>query len=121
MQHFPDLVDTSAVSLSSEYLHLAEALAHNDHCRWGNALLKLGWQYGPQFDPVRQTHPHLVPFETLPEEAKSTKLKLFLDNFKVVLALGYRLEKDHQPPLGRSLPDDHQPCSTRPTLAATHG
>jgi len=94
VQHFPDPVDTSAVSLSPEYFRLAEALAHNDHCRWGNALLQLGWQYGPQVDPVRQTHPHLVPFQSLPEEAKSTKLKLFLENIKVVLALGYRLVVD---------------------------
>lgn len=92
MQHFPDPVDTSTVSLPPDYLQLAEALAHNDHCRWGNTLAKLGWIYGPRFDPVQQTHPHLLPFEALPEDVKSGKLKLFLDNFKVVLALGYRID-----------------------------
>lgn len=94
MQHFPDPVDTSTVSLPPDYLQLAEALAHNDHCRWGNALVKLGWQYGPRFDPVQQTHPHLLPYEALPEDVKSAKLKLFLDNFKVVMALGYRIDID---------------------------
>jgi class 3 adenylate cyclase/tetratricopeptide (TPR) repeat protein len=80
------------VSLPPEYLHLAEALAHNDHCRWGNTLVNLGWHYGPQFDPVRQTHPHLVPFASLPEEVKTAKLKIFLENLKAVLVLGYRLD-----------------------------
>jgi len=89
---FPPPLDTSVVSLPPEYLHLAEALAHNDHCRWGNTLLSLGWHYGPQFDPVRQTHPHLLPFSSLPEDVKATKLKIFLENLKAVLALGYRLD-----------------------------
>ena len=82
------------VSLPPEYLHLAEALAQNDHCRWGSTLLNLGWQYGPQVDPVRQTHPHLLPFQALPEDVKTAKLKVFLENLKAVLVLGYRLDTD---------------------------
>lgn len=92
MRQFPAPLDTSVISLPPEYLRLAEALAHNDHCRWGNTLLDLGWQYGPQFDPVRQTHPHLLPYHALPEDVKAAKLKTFLENLKAVLVLGYRLD-----------------------------
>ncbi len=94
MRQFPAPLDTSVVSLPPEYLHLAEALAQNDHCRWGSTLLNLGWQYGPQVDPVRQTHPHLLPFQALPEDVKTAKLKVFLENLKAVLVLGYRLDTD---------------------------
>lgn len=91
MEYFSGLLDTSSVALPPEYLQLADVLAQQDHGRWGNALLQLGWKYGSRFDPVRQTHPHLVTFEALPEEVKANKRRMFLDNFKVVLAMGYRL------------------------------
>jgi class 3 adenylate cyclase len=91
VEYFSDLLDTSSVALPPEYLQLVEALARQDHCRWGNSLLQLGWKQGIRFDPVRQTHPHLVPFEVLPEEVKTNKRRLFLDNFKLVLAMGYYL------------------------------
>ncbi|QQE67018.1 hypothetical protein GFS31_37240 [Leptolyngbya sp. BL0902] len=91
MEYFTGLLDTSSVVLPPEYVQLAEALSQQDHGRWCNALLHLGWQQGSQVDPVRQTHPHLVPFEALPEEVKTAKRRLFLDNFKIVLAMGYRL------------------------------
>jgi hypothetical protein len=112
MPHFPDPVDTSSVSLPADYLRLAEALAHNDHCRWGNALAKLGWQYGPRFDPVQQTHPHLVTFEALPEDVKSGKLKLFLDNFKVVMALGYRIDVETEGGAGKGVAKPPRPCKS---------
>lgn len=108
MRQFPAPLDTSVVSLPPEYLRLAEALALNDHCRWGNTLINLGWHYGPQFDPVRQTHPHLQPFHALPEDVKAAKLKIFLENLKAVLALGYRLDPNcmHRDPAHPS-PDAH--------------
>ncbi|MBD2429520.1 RyR domain-containing protein [Phormidium sp. FACHB-1136] len=92
MEYFSGLLDTSSVVLSPEYLQLADVLAQQDHGRWGNALLQLGWKQGARFDPVRQTHPHLMPFEALPEEVKANKRRTFLDNFKLVLAMGYRLD-----------------------------
>ena len=91
MEYFLGLLDTSSVVLPPDYVQLADMLAQQDHGRWGNALLQLGWKQGLRFDPVRQTHPHLVPFEALPEEVKANKRRTFLDNFKVVLAMGYRL------------------------------
>lgn len=99
MSHFPQPLDTSDISLSIEYLRLAEGLAENDHCRWSQALLDLGWRYGHQFDPIHHTHPHLVAFNALPTEVRTNKLKLFLENLKTVRALGYRLDLDTDGPL----------------------
>lgn len=103
MEYFSGLLDTSSVVLPPEYVQLAEVLSQQDHGRWCNALLQLGWKQGSQVDPVRQTHPHLVAFDVLPEEVKAAKRRLFLDNFKMVLAMGYQLAA--QPPeQGLSLP-----------------
>ncbi|MBD0336275.1 MAG: hypothetical protein ICV62_12360, partial [Cyanobacteria bacterium Co-bin13] len=86
------------VTLTAEHFELVELLAEHSHAQWIQALYNLGWQYGLQFDPVNQTHPHLQPFQNLPGAVKAEKRQIFLDNLKVALALGYRLEGRHGAP-----------------------
>lgn len=35
------------------------------HDDWVRAYLVMGWKYGPERDPVRKTHPDMVPFDQL--------------------------------------------------------
>lgn len=80
------------IILTAEHFEMAELQAEHSHTQWAQALQRLGWRYGVQFDPVNQTHPHLKPFRDLPVSVKEEKRQIFLDNLKVLLALGYRLE-----------------------------
>jgi hypothetical protein len=45
-------------------------LSQMEHRRWMEEKLKGGWQYGPIKDPVKKTHPCLVPWEDLPEDER---------------------------------------------------
>jgi hypothetical protein len=76
---------------------MAALQAEHSHAQWTQALQKLDWQYGAQFDPVKQTHPHLKPFKDLPASVREEKRQVFLDNLKVLLALGYHLESRPSP------------------------
>jgi hypothetical protein len=39
--------------------------AEDAHNSWWQAYQELGWVYGPQRDPVKKTHPDMVPFDQL--------------------------------------------------------
>ncbi|HEY9879863.1 MAG TPA: TRAFs-binding domain-containing protein [Leptolyngbyaceae cyanobacterium] len=88
----PDNTPMDDITLTSEHFELAELQAEHGHAQWIQALQRLGWQHGMQFDPINQTHPHLKPFKDLPLPVKEEKRQVFLDSLKVLLALGYRLE-----------------------------
>ncbi len=46
--------------------HQLETMARAEHERWTDSLLNDGWSFGPPpKDPVRRTHPLLVPWEDL--------------------------------------------------------
>jgi hypothetical protein len=49
--------------------------AHNS---WVREYEKMGWRYGPVFDPAAKTDPNMVVFDWLPE-AERDKVALFLD------------------------------------------
>lgn len=46
------------------------------HEAWIAQHIAAGWQYGPNFDPIKKEHPNLVPFNELPETTKS-KVRIF--------------------------------------------
>lgn len=92
MNTSPNLIVVEDISLTADHYELADLLAEHSHLQWIQALNTLGWQYDLRFDPVHQTHPHLQPFQDLPAAVREEKRQVFLDNLKVALALGYRLE-----------------------------
>lgn len=40
------------------------------HEAWMNSKLEQGWKYGPHKNPIKKTHPDLIPFRDLPFEEK---------------------------------------------------
>lgn len=40
------------------------------HDSWMDAYIKMGWKYGAMRDPVRRTHPDMVPFDDLPKDER---------------------------------------------------
>lgn len=89
----PEPIDTSAIQLGADIHELTEKLARNTHDLWAKKRIADGWRFGPQRDDAGQLHPCLVPYEQLPESEKEYDRALALETLKVMVALGYRVEK----------------------------
>jgi hypothetical protein len=92
----PEPIDTSKVQLNDEILKLTEYLATNAHEVWAQRRMAEGWRFGPRRDEVKKEHPSLVPYNDLTEEEKEYDRSTALETLKVLLAMGYRLEKTPQ-------------------------
>ena len=90
----PTPLDTSGVELPEEILGLTEKIAENVHENWSQSRLAEGWTYGPARDDEKKTTPCLVPYAELPEIEKEYDRKTALETLKLILALGYRIEKE---------------------------
>jgi RyR domain-containing protein len=89
----PEPIDTSKVQLSDEIFELTEQLAENAHEVWAQRRMAEGWRYGPRRDEDKKEHPSLVPYDELPESEKEYDRSTAMETLKVLLALGYRIEK----------------------------
>ena len=93
MSYKPNPIDTSDVKLSKELLKLTEALAKNTHDVWAVGRISEGWSYGEKRDDTNKKTPCLVAYEQLPEVEKDYDRNTALETLKVILKLGYNIEK----------------------------
>ena len=89
----PEPIDTSTIVLSRELLDLTEKIAENVHDVWAEGRIKEGWTFGNVKDSVSKTTPMLVPYSELPESEKDYDRKTALETLKVIIKLGYTIEK----------------------------
>ncbi len=89
----PHVIDTSDVIVSSEIENLAELLARNTHEVWSQGRIRDGWTYGEKRDDTAKTHPCLVPYDQLPESEKEYDRNTSMETLKVILKLGFKIEK----------------------------
>lgn len=89
----PHVIDTSDVMISSEIENLAELLARNTHEVWSQGRIRDGWTYGEKRDDAAKTHPCLVPYDQLPESEKEYDRNTSMETLKVILKLGFKIEK----------------------------
>ena len=89
----PTPMDTSNVQLPEQLLELTEKIAENVHDNWALGRISQGWTYGENRDDVLITHPCLVPYSDLTEEDKYFDRNTALETLKLIVALGYRIEK----------------------------
>ena len=89
----PKPVDTSKVVLPKDLNALVELIAKNVHEVWSEERIKEGWTYGPVRDDIKKTTPCLVPYEELPENEKEYDRKTAFETLKLVVKLGYKIEK----------------------------
>ena len=89
----PKPIDTSAVELSDDLLDLTEQIAENVHEVWSVGRIAEGWTYGEKRDDRLKQTPCLIPYSDLPESEKEYDRKTALNTLKLVIALGYRIEK----------------------------
>lgn len=89
----PSPVDTSDVVLPEELLALTEEIAKNVHEVWAVGRIAEGWTYGPVKDPEKKQTPQLVEYEKLPESEKEYDRNTALETLKLIVKLGYSIEK----------------------------
>ncbi len=90
----PNPIDTSKVELPAELLELTEKIAENVHENWSLGRIADGWSYGPSRDDTKKTTPCLVPYNELAEREKEYDRVTALETLKLIMALGYKIEKD---------------------------
>ena len=91
--YIPTQVNTSHITLSNDLKALAEVLAKNTHDVWATGRMREGWVYGEVRDDIKKTHPCLVPYEDLPESEKEYDRSTSLETLKVIVSLGYVINK----------------------------
>lgn len=89
----PVPVDTSRVALPDELLALTEQIAENVHDVWALSRIQEGWTYGETRDRSAKTTPCLVPYHELPETEKAYDRNTALETLRLIVKLGYRIEK----------------------------
>ena len=89
----PKPIDTSGIELSEDLIELTEKIAENVHEVWAEGRIAEGWTYGPARDDVLKQTPSLVPYSELTESEKDYDRNTALGTLKLVIALGYRIEK----------------------------
>lgn len=85
--------DTSDVVLPEGLDALVESLAENVHEVWVKSRMDQGWTYGPERDDALKQHPGLVPYADLPETEKDYDRNTALGTLKLIVRLGYRIER----------------------------
>lgn len=89
----PQPIDTSDIKLSEDMLSLTEKLAENTHDIWAKGRIAEGWTYGKtRNDELKQT-PCLLPYDELPDFEKEYDRNTALETLKLIIKLGYRIEK----------------------------
>lgn len=89
----PNPVDTSKINLPEELLALTEQIAENVHENWSAGRISEGWTYGEKRDDIKKETPCLVPYSELPENEKEYDRNTALETLKLIIALGYKIEK----------------------------
>lgn len=89
----PNPIDTSHVELPDELLELTEKIAENVHENWSKGRIADGWVYGETRDDEKKTTPCLVPYSELSEEEKEYDRKTAIQTLKLIVTLGYKIEK----------------------------
>ncbi len=90
----PNPIDTSGVELPKELFELTEKIAENVHENWAAGRISEGWTYGETRDDINKTTPCLVPYSELSESEKEYDRNTALQTLKLIVALGYKIEKE---------------------------
>lgn len=92
-KYVPAPKDVSDVELPEELKALTEVLAKNTHDVWAQTRIAQGWRFGESRNDAKKIHPCLVPYEALPEEEKVFDRNTARETVKLILSLGFKIEK----------------------------
>lgn len=91
--YIPEPIDVSEIELPKELLCLSESIAHNVHEVWAAARIADGWRYGEKRDETEKIHSCLIPYNQLSEEEKEYDRKTAIGTLKLIMKLGFKIEK----------------------------
>ena len=94
----PHPVDTRGISLPEGLEELSEKLAANVHELWAAERIAEGWVYGDEKDQGKKISPCLLPYSQLPESEKDYDRRSAIETLKLIIKLGYRMDKQQNPP-----------------------
>lgn len=92
--YIPKPIETSHIKLPEELLALTEKIAENVHEVWSQSRIAEGWRYGESRDDAKKETPCLVPYDELPEEERAYDRNTALNTLRLVIALGYTIQKE---------------------------
>lgn len=90
----PNPINTDNVKLPEELLELTEKIAEQVHDVWSQGRIAEGWTYGEERNDQKKTHPCLVPYSELPDSEKEYDRATAFATLKLIVALGYKIEKN---------------------------
>lgn len=90
----PNPTNTEKIELQQDLLELTEIIAENVHEVWADGRIKQGWTYGLTRNDKNKETPCLVPYFELPEEEKEYDRNTAIQTIKLIIALGYKIEKE---------------------------
>ena len=80
--------------MPDSFEELREAVAENAHDMWALERQSEGWTFGSKRDDSKLETPDMVPYSQLPESEKQYDRLMAEDTLKLLLALGYKIEKN---------------------------
>lgn len=89
----PNPIDTSSIELDEKLKQLVEQLARNVHENWALGRIKEGWTYGSERNDTLKQHPCLIDYDDLPENEKDYDRNTAMETLKLILKLGWKIEK----------------------------
>lgn len=89
----PKLIDLENIELPKGFDELREAIAENAHDMWALERQSEGWTYGLERDDSKLETPDMIPYAQLPESEKQYDRLMAEDTLKLLIALGYKIEK----------------------------
>ena len=89
----PNPKNLDEIVLPEDLLVLTEQIAQNVHEVWAAGRIAEGWTYGEVRDDAKKQTPCLVPYSELPDNEKDYDRNTALETLRLILSLGYRIEK----------------------------
>lgn len=91
--YMPNPENLDNIELTESLIDLQERIAQNVHEVWAQGRMAEGWRYGPKFDAEKKLTPCLVEYDELPESEKDFDRNTAMQTLKLIIKLGYRIEK----------------------------
>ena len=91
--YVPQPLDTTGVQLPQDLEQLVEKMALNVHEVWAAGRISDGWTWGPVRNDELKHHPCLIPYKELPDSEREYDRHTAVETLKLILSLGYRIEK----------------------------
>lgn len=93
MTYEPNPRDLSEIQLPARLQDVVELIAADVHETWAQQRKLEGWRFGTVLDAGEKTHPRMVPYDQLPESERDVDRATVLKTIRMLLWLGYQIEK----------------------------